>query len=130
MDSALRWTFVRSIGKAIDNAELLQLSPIPPPALWEEAKRKWENPRPKLWYISFADGSLPKGTQFLGACVVEAVDLLDAIQEAHRRGCNPGGEAQVMECPPEAPPVPEEFKNRLLNREAIDAMDKAMGAAA
>ena len=45
-----------------------------------------------LFWLSFADGSKPKGTQFLGACVVEAPSFADAIQVAWAHGCNPGGE--------------------------------------
>lgn len=83
------------------------------------------------FYLSFADGSLPKGQQFLGGCYVkvpedpatllladlkarelrgsldepverEAVLLAAAISESQRLGINPGGEVQSIG------PIPEQ----------------------
>jgi len=49
-----------------------------------------------FYWLSFADGSLPEGSQFLGACIVRAISDLDAVCVAHRLGINPGGEVQIM----------------------------------
>ena len=44
------------------------------------------------FWLSFADPDKPRGKQFLGGCVIEAESFPGAITEAHRLGCNPGGE--------------------------------------
>mgnify|MGYP001434113113 CR=1 FL=1 len=61
------------------------------------------------WFISFAtdDG-------FLGATVVAAEDDAGALEEATRRGLNPGGEAVIIQVPPEADGGAD--MTRLLNR--------------
>jgi hypothetical protein len=61
------------------------------------------------FFISFAthDG-------FLGATIVRADDAQDALVEASFRGLNPGGEAMILEAPPEVEDAPD-FKI-LLNR--------------
>lgn len=46
----------------------------------------------KFFYLSFCDASRPAGTQFLGACIVRASHLMEAVQVAHLLGINPGGE--------------------------------------
>lgn len=79
------------------------------------------------WYLSFADGKLPTGTQFLGAIVVRARGFLDAVRQTHRRGINPGGEVQGVDVPAEWNP-PEAFVNRLLSREDIAEMDRQIAA--
>lgn len=33
----------------------------------------------KTWWLSFADGSLPAGTQFLGAVMVRAHSFIEAV---------------------------------------------------
>lgn len=82
---------------------------------------------PLTWfYLSFADGTLPKGTQFLGAVIVRAHGMGDAVQQAHRRGINPGGEVLGVDAGPDFDP-PAAFVNRLLARADVTAMDRAMG---
>lgn len=44
------------------------------------------------WWVSFADSHRPKGQQFLGCCIVHALDIAEAAQAAWVRGINPGGE--------------------------------------
>lgn len=46
----------------------------------------------KYMWLSFADGDLPKGKQFLGGVLVEADDLIEAVVRSHALGINPGGE--------------------------------------
>ena len=48
---------------------------------------------PAYQWLSFADPSRPKGSHFIGACVVAAEDFASAMAEANRLGCNPGGQA-------------------------------------
>lgn len=66
-----------------------------------------------LWYLSFAgdDG-------WLGGCYVPGKDEGAAVTEAWARGCNPGGEVQLIPLPPDmAERVPEEKIGVLLDRE-------------
>lgn len=44
-------------------------------------------------WLSFADPTAPKGTQFIGCAIVIADDFETAMRESRRLGCNPGGEA-------------------------------------
>jgi hypothetical protein len=44
------------------------------------------------YWLSFSDPDLPKGEQFLGACLVEAPSLAEAIHQTWVRRINPGGE--------------------------------------
>lgn len=68
-----------------------------------------------LVWMSFCDGSRPKGSQFLGACVVDANSMEGAIRAAWSAGCNPGGEVVAFVIKPvEGLPV-----GRLMNK--VDA---------
>lgn len=49
------------------------------------------------WWLSFADPTRPKGQQFLGVCIVEAVDEISAIKVAHALSINPGGEVAFQD---------------------------------
>lgn len=75
-----------------------------------------------MWfYLSFADPDLPKGSQFLGACYVEADSEVQAVRTAHARGCNPGGEVLIGEVPTvylEEHVLPED-RYRLLTRDEL-----------
>jgi hypothetical protein len=70
-----------------------------------------------LWYISFAseDG-------FLGAIVVMAIDAAGAIDRANQLGINPGGEAAIIEIPPDC-----EEALTMLNRLALEPELRAAG---
>lgn len=75
------------------------------------------------WYLSFCDPDLPKGTQFLGGCYVQAASLADAITASWEAGCNPGGEVKAVDIPIEVwaefSPVTPEDCYRLLTREEL-----------
>lgn len=45
----------------------------------------------EYWYLSFVQREGPD-PRWLGATVVKAESALDAVREAKRLGCNPGGE--------------------------------------
>lgn len=62
-------------------------------------------------YLSFVDGRLPKGEQWLGAAIVEGLDITEAVKKAWRLGINPGGEVAGIEI--EHVPSPR-FCNRLM----------------
>lgn len=68
------------------------------------------------FYISFATDE-----GFRGATVVQADDAAGAVEEATTRGLNPGGEAAIMEIPPEAESEPDMLAmvNRLVGREEM-----------
>lgn len=97
------------------------------------------------WYwLSFADPDLPKGRQFLGAAIVfadpderkpsllemacsepwtqEQDEVAAAIQVAHDRDCNPGGEVRVVSMPYEVV-VTDQYQYRLMNREEAESLD-------
>lgn len=69
---------------------------------------------PSWWWLSFADPSLPKGSQNLGVCMVEARGAVEAVMVSHSMGCNPGGQVSTTWLP--LPPgfrVKPECANRL-----------------
>lgn len=71
-----------------------------------------------LWWLSFVD---PTDGHFLGACIVEAEQIHDAVPAAWRLGCNPGGEVAIVRIPDERRErVPVEFIRKLLSRDDID----------
>lgn len=72
-----------------------------------------------LFYISFANRS--KG--FLGGTVVQAQDAAGALEEATRRNINPGGEAQIVEVPPQNinNPTVVALRNRLASKDELIA---------
>lgn len=75
------------------------------------------------FYLSFADGELPTGSQFLGGAYINAPDLATAVTRAHQLGINPGGEVQLHGPIPEAElaaNVPEEDRERLLTAAEIN----------
>lgn len=81
-----------------------------------------------LWWLSFADPDRPKGTQWLGACIVGPVDTMRAaVILAHLHRCNPGGEVQGVPYPIEAiRRVPEDYCNILLTRDDVDRLNAIM----
>ncbi len=81
-----------------------------------------------LFWLSFADPDLPKGTQFLGGCVVRATSFIEAVQVSHALGINPGGEVQghPVAIPDGFHPVPEAYIERLLSRDDCARMDEEM----
>jgi hypothetical protein len=77
-----------------------------------------------VMWLSFCDASLPKGSQFLGACIVPGDDVVEAVQAAWRLGCNPGGEALGHVIPSDVEPrIADKWKRRLLTRAECEAMD-------
>jgi hypothetical protein len=78
------------------------------------------------WWLSFADGSRPTGTQFLGAVIVEAPDLALAIGITHMLGINPGGEVMGAPLPGESA-IHESWLDVLLSRAEIEAAEAAPG---
>ena len=81
----------------------------------------------KTWWLSFCDATRPKGSRFLGACIVAGNDLRDALQAAWAAGCNPGGEVQGQQIEPEDDAlVDAKWRCRLLSRAECDAMDREL----
>jgi len=50
-----------------------------------------------IYWLSFADGRKPRGSQWLGGCMVEAPSFMTAVDKAHRLKINPGGEVKGSE---------------------------------
>jgi hypothetical protein len=78
------------------------------------------------FYLSFCDDTRPAGGQFLGACVVGPVPhMIDAVQLAHRLGCNPGGEVMGIALPDDiGSKIPASLKLRLLSRAEAESLDR------
>lgn len=89
-----------------------------------------------LFWLSFVDPDRPKGTQFLGACIVRGVctgiatiDMDVAIRAAWTLGCNPGGAVQATPIPEAAEEhIDPKWIGRLLSREECEALDHEMKA--
>lgn len=80
-----------------------------------------------MYWLSFADGDLPKGSQFLGACIVDSSEFIAAVVETHNLGLNPGGEVLGIPVPDAAVIVPE-WRYRLLDRKQCEEFDRCGGA--
>lgn len=70
------------------------------------------------FWISFADPDRPPGAQFLGAAIVDADSMRDALPRAYTWGCNPGGQATIVALG--AWVSPEVPCHRLLGREEAE----------
>jgi hypothetical protein len=78
--------------------------------------------------LSFADPDRPRGTQFLGACIVEAMHFVEAIKIAHVLGINPGGEVKSQGWEFDDPAKIEfirERANKLMSRQECADFDAA-----
>lgn len=67
------------------------------------------------WWLSFADENGCRGV-----CIVDAPGFMLAVTMANMHGCNPGGEVQGFEVPPDS----DEFKwerNKLFTIEELRA---------
>jgi hypothetical protein len=73
-----------------------------------------------IFWLSFCDPDRPKGTQFLGAVMIEAPDLPAAIRRAWKKNCNPGGEIVSTEVPPGKHADARRYLNRLMQRDEIE----------
>ena len=56
------------------------------------------------WWLSFADGSLPKSQQFIGVIIGQGDTIEAVVKETHHLGVNPGGEIAFAQIPPEHVP--------------------------
>ncbi|MGF6641841.1 hypothetical protein [Paraburkholderia sp. MM6662-R1] len=83
-----------------------------------------DTPRPgELYWLSFADPTLPSGNQFLGVVVMRARSFGAAIENAWRYGVNPGGEVMGSVIPAEYESVvPKTSRGRLLSRAESEAL--------
>jgi|HubBroStandDraft_4_1064222.scaffolds.fasta_scaffold116597_4 hypothetical protein len=76
----------------------------------------------KFFWLSFCDPDKPKGSQFLGANIIEASDAIMAHFGSGIYGCNPGGEVKIIEIPQTANDMFDHVKdtNRLLSAKEIE----------
>jgi hypothetical protein len=85
--------------------------------------------QPALWWLSFVDPDksappdeqVPGGGGFLGVCIVEAEDPMDAVRRAWALGINPGGQVQIVGPGPQDA-YPPEALHRLLTAEEATAL--------
>lgn len=76
------------------------------------------------WWLSFATD-----TEFLGVAIVEAdaENIIDAAIQAIKLGCVPGKNAEVAGTPAnDGVLIPDEYKNRLLTYDELQAADQAI----
>lgn len=72
------------------------------------------------WWLSFADARRPIDEQFLGVAIVQGTNMVDAVRNAHRLRCNPGGEVQGLSIVVGRVPS-DPWRNRLLTKgEALE----------
>jgi hypothetical protein len=59
---------------------------------------RFTGPQPdEPWfYLSFCDGELPKGQQFLGGAYIQGKNAGAAVGRSHKLGVNPGGEVSIL----------------------------------
>jgi len=74
-----------------------------------------------LWYMSFANPSLPEGSRFLGGLFVRAKSLGGALAKSHAFGLNPGGAVRALVVN-DLSSVPEEVVGRLLSKEEVESL--------
>jgi hypothetical protein len=90
------------------------------------AEERASNAGTGLWYLSFVDDA---SGAWLGACYVSADGMAHAVGTAHALGCNPGGRVGTVLVPPDlAVHVQPADRNRLLNKDDIDRMDRTIKA--
>lgn len=77
------------------------------------------------YYLSFVDPDKPEGSRWAGACCVRGRTPTDAVGEAWRQACNPGGEVAIIGPLPE-PPGGAEMCNRLLSRHEAEHLYDGM----
>lgn len=80
-----------------------------------------------LWWLSFCDTRKPRGTQFIGGCIVPASGTIAAVRMAHFYGINPGGEVAGAPVNPALEPKDlEEWSYRLLSPVEVVQLDARM----
>lgn len=72
-----------------------------------------------LFWMSFADGSKPKGETFLGVVILEAPTLVEAHRQSWALELNPGGEMMSQEIPISEKEKYEPYMNRLLKADDL-----------
>lgn len=75
----------------------------------------------KTWWLSFADPLRPKGQQFLGVAIVDAIGFIEAVKVTHLLGINPGGEVKGWPAPT-GTAIPNGARYRLLQLDELTAL--------
>lgn len=115
------------VGRDLEKALPLMLSPREiearkRAALADASEQVW-------WWLSFADGSRPKGSQWLGVSIVRGANVYQAAMNAYALGCNPGGEVAGEPFYEDEITPPPEYTNRLLCEADADALKRLAAAA-
>jgi len=82
----------------------------------------------RTFWLSFADEKRPKGSQFLGVCIVDVeaddaeVGVMLAVGKSWLEGCNPGGQSSAVELPQDHPDTARCPRNLLLQTEDLLAL--------
>jgi hypothetical protein len=77
-----------------------------------------------MHWLSFCDDELPKGSQFLGVCIVEAHNFVDAVRKAHALDINPGGEVRGVAF--DGIEVPPEYIEKLLDKQQLEKLEEKL----
>lgn len=78
-----------------------------------------------MWWLSFIDEDRPEGERFLGAIVVRAKSMPEAVEVTHALGINPGGLVGGLTWANESEP-PESYHDRLLSSADIADMEREL----
>jgi hypothetical protein len=82
-------------------------------------------PVSQFQWLSFCDGSRPKGSQFLGCAIVPGANIVDAASAAWALECNPGGEVAGHAIPERLIRMtPPSYVGRLLTRTEAEVLDR------
>jgi hypothetical protein len=76
------------------------------------------------WWLSFADPEKPEGSQFLGACIVQARGFFGATLVAHALKCNPGGQCRGMGPISLDAPIQPGWADRLLTKDECEEFNR------
>ena len=77
-------------------------------------------------YLTFADPEKPTGSQFLGAAIVKASNIIEAAHVAWYLDISPGGEVYALTVPLSVK-IPDDYIERLLTKKDLDQLDKELG---
>lgn len=84
-------------------------------------------PEGNWWWLSFADPTLPGGSQFLGVAIVmtESAEPSQAPVVARLLGLNPGGQVMIFPIEPDYLPGPD-WRHRLLSRTEAGLAERSL----
>ncbi len=93
--------------------------------LAETVAKEYAHEAKQWWWLSFADGRFPKGSQFLGSAIVPGTSIFVAASVAREARINPGGEVLGLPIPAEVlVMIDDKHRFKLLSRAESEAVDE------